>query len=383
MGSTEELHRSILKNQVTLRGPQRADAINYSEPQQTQQNYSPSDHRNALSYFAPFPRLPIEIRNQIWRASLTPRIVKWIRKHDQNVFEVPSKSLTLLSVNHESREAALFYGEYLLVSESPRTMYFSPIIDYLFFDPGWVDLIGLQADSRRPDPIDLFLPELSDIRNIMVHPNYTEERKIPTVLFEKLQFLERVLVAADEKSIGFQSQCMIGTVYDIDKYYMTTARRRIPDVKKPYIAIGCLGWVGLERRSMHHGSEDRRQLVAVFENSNQMKAHATSLREEEWQFVQERFQQGRPKFKLNFRQRRDDSTYQPSSSGSGATAEHPPTYSETGASHGPDSEEAESSIQNRNPDARAKRQRIEGEFNNVQPTSSRSGDELPDYNQIV
>lgn len=383
MERTEELHRPILTNQDTLGDPQQVDALNSPEPQQCQQNSSPSDNQNALSSFAPFPWLPIEIRNQIWKASLTPRIVKWIRKHDQDVFEVPSKSLALLSVNRESREAAFFYGEYLLVSESPRTMYFSPIIDYLFFDPGWIDLVGLQADSRRPDPVDLFLPELSAIRNIMVHPNYTEERKMPTVLFEKLRFLERVLVAADEKSIGFQSQYMIGTVYDIDKYYMATARRRIPDVKKPYIAVGCLGWVGLERRSMHHGSEDRRQLVAVFENGNQMKAHAASLREEEWRFVQERFQQGRPKFKLNFRQRRDDLTHQPASSGSGATAEHPPTYSETGASHGSDSEEAESSTQNRNPDTRAKRQRVEGEFNSVQATSSRSGDELPDYDQIV
>jgi hypothetical protein len=381
IGHQEEWYRPILTDLDVLRSLQPVDTPIPSEPQRYQQNASQSHNQNALSTFALFARLPIEIRNQIWKASLTPRIVKWIQKHDHDVFEVPSKSRALFSVNREAREAAFFYGEYILVSETPRTMYFSPIIDYLFFDPGWIDLVGLQADSRRPDPLDVFLPKLVDVRNIMVHPNYTEERKKPTVLFEKLPSLERVLVAADEKSIGFQSKYMISTVYDIDKYYTATARTRIPNIKKPYIAVGCLGWVGPERRSMHHGSEDHRQLVAVFENDKEIKAHAASLREEEWKFVQERFHHQRPKLKLKFRERRDDSTVQSSSSGLGATAGHLPSYLETAVDHG--SEDAESSIPDENEDARAKRQRVEGEFNSLQATTLRSGDELPDYDQIV
>lgn len=383
MESTEEWQRLNLTNLNSLDESQLLDVVNnldFLEPLQTS---SPPNDENISSTFAPFSRLPIEIRNQIWKAALEARIVKWIRTNDRNVFDVPSKSLAVLSVNRESREAAFFYGEYIRVSTSPRTIYFSPIIDYLFFDPGWIDLVGLQASERRPDPIETLLPEFCEIRNIMVHPNYTEERKTPTVLFEKLPRLERVLVAADEKSIGFHSKYMTSTAYDIDKYYMATARRRISDIKKPYIAVGCLGWVGLERRSMHHGLEDHRQLVAVFENDREMKAHAASLREEEWRFVQERFQQGRPKLTLNFRKQGQDSRRQSSSSGSGVTIEHPPSYSDIAASHGSDSEEAESSTQNRSADERNKRQRVKGKFQKLLGINLRRIDGLPDYAQIV
>ena len=68
--------------------------------------------QKTLSRFAPFSRLPVEIRNQIWMISLAPRVVKWKRTDIQNTFEVPSRTLPLLSVNRESREAAFFYGEY-------------------------------------------------------------------------------------------------------------------------------------------------------------------------------------------------------------------------------------------------------------------------------
>jgi hypothetical protein len=380
MEGNDEWQRLDLTNSHSLEELQSLDVLNNLDFLDRLQ--SPCPPQNTPSTFAPFSRLPIEIRNQIWKAALTARIVKWIRTNDQNVFDVPSKSLALLSVNRESREAGFFYGEYRRVSTSPRTMYFSPVIDYIFFDPGWIDLVGLQANSRRPDPIETILPEFSKIRNIMVHPNYTEERKTPTALFEKLRSLERVLVAADEKSIGFHSKYMTSTAYDIDKYYMATARRRIPDIKKPYIAVGCLGWVGLERRSMHHGLEDHRQLVAVFENDREMKAHAASLREEEWQFVQERFQQGRPKLKLNFRKPGDYSRRQSSSSGSGVTVAYPPSYSELTTSHGSDSEEAELSTQNRSANEGNKRQRVKGEFKKLLAKGPRSIDELPDYEQI-
>jgi len=121
----------------------------------------------------------------------------------------------------------------------------------------------------------------------------------------------------------------------------------------------------------------------VFENDKEMKAHAASLREEEWRFVQERFHQGHPKLKLKFRQRTEDSTNQLSSSSTRDNVQHPPSYSDPDLSHDSEPGEAILSNQNQSADERAKRQRVEGEFNGVLPSSPRSGDELPDYNQIV
>lgn len=327
------------------------------------------------SSFAPFSRLPVEIRNQIWKISLAPRVVKWKRTDDQNTFEVPSKTLPLLSVNRESREAAFFYGEYQQVSADPRTMYFSPLIDYLLFDPGWIDLVG-NTSGTRLDPIDTLLPELSNIRNIMVHPNYTEERKKPTVLFEKLRSLQQILVAADEKMIGAQRKHMVATVYDIDKYYMAMARSRGPDIARPYIAVGCLGWVGPERHSMRHGSEDYRQLVAVFDKEDQIAEHAVLLREEEWKFVQERFKHGRPKLVLNFRQQTGSSGHQSACSRSELSVSQPPSYSELTNSPISDLKEAELN-------ARNKRKRVDGESQTHQPANPGVDEELPEYAQII
>ncbi len=331
--------------------------------------------QKTLSTFTPFSRLPVEIRNQIWKILLAPRVVKWKRTDDLNIFEVPSKTLPLLSVNRESREAAFFYGEYIEVSADPRTMYFSPLIDYLLFDPGWIDLVG-NTSGTRPDPIDTLLPELSNIRKIMVHPNYTEERKKPTVLFEKLRALQQILVAADEKMIGAQRKHMAATVYDIDKYYMAMARRCNLDIARPDIAVGCLGWVGPERHSMHHGSEDHRQLVAVFDKEDQIAEHAALLREEEWKFVQERFKHGRPKLILNFRQHTSSSGHQPACDSSEPSVARPPSYSELTTSHVSDLKEADLN-------ARNKRQRVNGDFQGHQPADSGIEEELPAYAQII
>jgi hypothetical protein len=330
--------------------------------------------QKTLSSFAPFSRLPVEIRNQIWMISLAPRVVKWKRTDNQNTFEVPSRTLPLLSVNRESREAAFFYGEYQEVSADPRTMYFSPLIDYLLFDPGWIDLVG-NTSGIRPDPIDKLLPEFSNIRNIMVHPNYTEERKKPTALFEKLSSLQQILVAADEKMIGAQRKHMVATVYDIDKYYVAMARSRNPDIIKPYIAVGCLGWVGPERHSMHHGSEDHRQLVAVFDKEDQLAEHAVLLREEEWKF-QERFKHGRPRLVLNFRQQTGSSGHQSACGRSEPSVSQPPSYSELTNSPISDLKEAELS-------ARNKRKRVAGESQSHLPANPRIDEELPEYAQII
>lgn len=266
---------------------------------------NPNDRKEATDakepIFTLFTELPTEIRIQIWRLSLAPRIVRWIRNNDENVFSAPSKPLPLFETCHESRDSAILYGSYKRLSAASGKIWFSPIIDYLFFDPGWVDLVDITHVIRQVDPLDSLLPELQGVRNIMVHPNYTDERKKPTALFEKFAMLETVLVGADERSIGIQSKFMLGTVYDIKLYYVAMVKKRKPDVIVPYIAVGCLGWVGNERRTMHHGDGDNRQLVAVCDNHAQMMTHLNSVREEEWRFIQERRSQPRLALNLHWR----------------------------------------------------------------------------------
>jgi len=176
--------------------------------------------------FTLFPCLPPEIRSQIWRGAFTPRIIKWTRVDDVNTFTVPSKSFPLFDVCQESRNVALLYGEYRNISTGSRTVLFSPQIDYLFFDAVWIGLLASHpipiVQSRpRDDPLDSILPDLQDIRKIMVHPNFTDERKKPFTMWEKLPNLEQILIGADEKTMGIQNKFLLSTVYDAKMYYTT------------------------------------------------------------------------------------------------------------------------------------------------------------------
>jgi hypothetical protein len=243
--------------------------------------------------FPLFSSLPPEIRTRVWEASLAPRIVRWIRKNEGGVFTAPPRSLPLMSVCRESRAAAFLYGKYRVLTDSSK-VYFSPLIDYLWFDPMWTTL-GSWRTFPQDDPLESIRPQLGELRNVMVHPNWSGERKDPMVSFARLP-LKRVLVAADEKSIGLQSQVMLDTMQDIMYYYLAF-RRENPGTKIPYIAVGCLGWTGNEPRYLRHGNN--RQLLKVFENHAEMKAHLAYIREEEWKFTQERFV--RPKIAHNLR----------------------------------------------------------------------------------
>lgn len=249
-----------------------------------------SELEDEPALFRQFPNLPGEIRAKIWEVAIVPRIVRCKRVNEQNVFTGPSRSLPLLDTCQESRESAFLYGEYILVSELPSLVYFSPKFDYLWFDAGWTSLVQQPPppidDPRQSKPklIESLPPDLLKLRNIMVHPNWTDERMKPAVPLTRLRRLERVLVAADEKSIGFNSKFLLGTVYDIKMDY-TIAKRKDANIKTPHIAIGCLGWTGADRRRLHHGNEDSRQLVAVFEDAGAMKDHLKALRDEEWNFT--------------------------------------------------------------------------------------------------
>jgi hypothetical protein len=241
------------------------------------------------------------------KAALSPRIIKWVRKNDENIFTVPANSLPIFDVCHEARDVALLYGQYRNISNGPTTLFFSPLVDYLFFDARWIDLVRdgpptVLESEQSSDPLDNILPQFEDIRRIMVHPNYTNKRKKPTTAFSKLMQLEEILIGADEKSMGVQSKFLLSTVYDTKMYYAARVKRDNPNAKVPRIAIGCLGWRGAERMSMQHGDEDKRQIVGVFRKESEMLLHMRIVRAEEWRFIRESHKYGRPKLTLRRRQ---------------------------------------------------------------------------------
>lgn len=281
--------------------------------------------------FTVFPQLPPEIRSIIWCHALTPQIVKWSRIDGKNVFTAPSESFPLYSVCQESRDVAMLYGEYRDISTDSTPLYFSPLIDYLFFDAGWIDLVRSNhppalmlnlnhtpplilnqlnpTPSRDVDPLDEILPDFADIQRVMIHPNFSDDRKRPRTLFEKLPKLEQLLIGADEKSMGVQNKFLLSTVYDAKMYYEARVKKKNPQAKVPQIAIGCLGWRGAERMSMHHGTEDKRQLVGIFSMQHEMTRHLQRVREEERRFLEDSFRMKRPKLTLKLRpaQKKDES----------------------------------------------------------------------------
>jgi hypothetical protein len=245
-----------------------------------------------------FPDFPAELRMKIWEVSLAPRIVRLLRMNDRSVFTAPSKELPLMWVCRESREAAFLYGKYMRIVGSSSKVYFSPLIDYLWLDPGWTDWKHWKPRSKDDQLRGAYPFLFQDVRNIMVHPNWSGERRIPATSLASLPHVERVLVGADESSIGRNSDVMLGTMQDINSYYLAFKKDR-PETKMPYIAVGCLGWTGKERTNFRHGKEDGRQLVKVFEGIGEMKAHVAFLREEQQKFAQDRFDH--PKIVHNLR----------------------------------------------------------------------------------
>lgn len=140
-----------------------------------------------------------------------------------------------------------------------------------------------------------------EVKKIMVNPNYTDSRLRPGIPVQNFTALERILVVADEKSLGAQGKFLLASVYDLQKYY-EGMKRKDSGVKIPYIAIGCLGWTGEEKGKLVHGEEDARQLVAVFDSHAQMKDYLGVMREEEVRFLKERFEGKNSGFKLKFRE---------------------------------------------------------------------------------
>ena len=278
---------------------------------------SPPSYNDVCPSFVLFSELPTELRMKIWEATLNSRIVRWTRTNDRNVFTAPSRSLTLMLVSKEAREAAFLYGGYQNLTDYWNPVYFSPKMDYLWFDPGWTGF-GFVSSQFLNDPLESLLPNLGEISNIMVHPNWSGHHRRPTVLFGKVPSIRKVLVAADEKSIEFHGKVMLETVKEIKNYYAALTNQG-QVTKTPYVAVGCVGWVGEERRRMHHGSEDNRQLVKIFEKQWEMNLHMLHLREEKWQFTHHHFNRPKIVHKLRFVRETEESARKLSSPGSSVT----------------------------------------------------------------
>lgn len=126
----------------------------------------------------------------------------------------------------------------------------------------------------------------------MVHPNWSPNGQTHlTFSFGKLPSLTEILVAADEKSVGLHSEIMLKTVADIKKHYTSFGKHTPTEI--PRIAIGCLRWIG-------SGQERFERLVAVFEKSEEMKAHLALVRQEEWKFTSRNFSRPKIAHKLRF-----------------------------------------------------------------------------------
>jgi hypothetical protein len=285
-----------------------------------------SHHRSQMS-FSVFSELPVEIRVKIWEAAITPRIIKCKHSKDGNLFTGPSHPFALFNVCRESREAAFLYGEYVLVSTSPSMVYFSPKYDFLWFDAGWMSLVPLPHYGNRPrhDFTESLTAKLSQLRNIMIHPNWSNNRMKPTVQFAMFPQLQTVLVAAEnERSIGNQSQVMLDTIYDLKMYY-TMAKRTSPDVRIPRIAVGCLGWTGPDGKRLYHSKEDNRRLIGVFDSYAAMKEHQQSLRNMEWEFTRDRFSASKPSIIAKLAKARELSE-QKISAATGSRSSSAPSY---------------------------------------------------------
>jgi hypothetical protein len=171
------------------------------------------------------------------------------------------------------------------------------VIDYLHLDPAWRQLTAAQLAR---DPFSSLSFDVQSIKKIMVNPNYTDDRMKPGLALERLSSLEEILVVADEKSVGLKGKFMLASVYDLQKYF-EGIKRQHPKTRIPYIAVGCLGWVGEEKRQLSHPSEHKRELVAVFDSQAELKEHLVKMRDEEVNFLQTRFHGKQTGFKLNFK----------------------------------------------------------------------------------
>jgi hypothetical protein len=239
--------------------------------------------------FPRFSELPAEIRIQVWRNSMSPRIIRWHNKDERNVFTVPQTGTPLLRVCHESRATAFTYGKYKVLQPDPISppFYISPPLDWLLFDPTWFEkdpphLRPSSAQQKRQESMNSILPCFDSIQNLMVHPNWSGVRVRPLVLFGELTSVRNVLVAVDEKSIGLQSKVLMESTWDIRSYYQSTS------TQLPYIAVGCLGWIGDDRWSMQHGDRDTRELIRVLESYATMHTHKKALENERRRFIAQR-----------------------------------------------------------------------------------------------
>jgi len=275
----------------------RQRQVNLGAPAAVEMNNVDAEMAAKFLYFA---FLPAELRIRIWELAFTPHIIRWVRIDDEatlssNKYPYSRRLNPISQVSREAREAIFSFAKFVKLGDLLYHRY-SPSHDYLHLDTAWRELSKPQLEK---DPFVSLPFDYCSITRVMINPNYTEERMKPGLAFEKLPALKEVLVVADEKSVGLKDKFMLASVYDLQKYFQVLKGRNAK-ITVPYIAIGCLGRVGSDRTRIAHSTEDRRQLIAIFENQFEIKEHLNKVREEETRFLKSTFNQ-KSGLKLRFK----------------------------------------------------------------------------------
>ncbi|KAH8594621.1 hypothetical protein B0O99DRAFT_595123 [Bisporella sp. PMI_857] len=272
-----------------------------------------SPRQCSAAMFSVFPELPTELRMRVWQLALEPRIVRWSQTSSSDgshsAFEAFPKSVSLLSVSQEARTAAFLYGEYQTLNTKSK-IYFSPMLDYLWFNPGWFDSRSVFAQQRTTTlalEMGAVFQDFACVKKVMVHPNWdTEFEAKPSIQFTRLPLVEQVLVVADEKSVGLRSEIMLRTTKEVARHYVMFHEGK-QNIRYPHVAVGCLRWSAAGKGQSPRSPGSGPQLVAIFESSEEMKAHLSSVLKAELEFTKQRFGQPKIVHKLRFKQRPTES----------------------------------------------------------------------------
>jgi len=170
------------------------------------------------------------------------------------------------------------YGGYQNLTDDRHPVYFSPKLDYFWFDPGFTEVM-----FPYPDALKELIPKLGELQNIMVYPNWHpfQTPRKHEALFE-VPSIRQVLVVVDETRISPHIDELLETAKEFKSYYAALQKQE-EATKTPYIAAGCLGWIGEAPKRVQRGNEGNRQLVAVFEEKWEIFSHIHRLKQEEVQ----------------------------------------------------------------------------------------------------
>ncbi|TAQ90704.1 hypothetical protein B7494_g990 [Chlorociboria aeruginascens] len=182
-----------------------------------------------------------------------------------------------------------------------------PYENYLYLDPSWIErgipvwTRGMQEFILRGnDDRNALLAKLGRVRRLMVIPNWADGPSRPLLEIRSIPSVTEILIAADDKTISFQKTILLQTISDLRSHYKTSP---CPfNQSMPEISIACLGWpttnidsflnIDLSKeRSITRGEEDKRVLLKILRDTDELYGFAMSLKEQ-WR---EKYFRTRPK----------------------------------------------------------------------------------------